>query len=133
MSQRDPGPSDTFNRGMALRREVLGDAHVDRALERAAQDPFLQPVQDMATEFGWGAVWSRPGLARKTRSFLSITCLAALGKAEELRTHVRGAVNNGATREEIREVILHAGVYCGVPVALECTRIAKEVLDEMGV
>ena len=129
----DTPPSDTYTRGMALRRQVLGDAHVDRATALAAEDPFLQPAQDMATEFGWGAVWSRPGLDRKTRSFLSITCLAAVGKPDEFRTHVRGAVNNGATREEIREVILHAGVYCGVPVALECTRLAKEVLDEMGV
>jgi 4-carboxymuconolactone decarboxylase len=132
MSHDDRDRSEVYKRGMALRREVLGDAHVDRSLARAATDPFLQPVQDMATEFGWGAVWSRPGLERKTRSFLSITCLAALGKHDELRTHVRGAVHNGATRDEIREVILHAGVYCGVPVALECTRIAKEVLDDMG-
>ena len=125
--------TETYARGMRLRRRVLGDAHVDRSMARAAEDPFLQPAQDMATEFGWGAVWSRPGLELKVRSFLSITCLAAMGKHDELRTHVRGAVNNGASREEIREVILHAGVYCGVPVALESTRIAKEVLDEMGV
>ena len=125
--------SEFYERGMRLRREVLGDAHVDRSMARAAEDPFLQPAQDMATEFGWGAVWARPGLGRKTRSFLSITCLAAMGKPDELRTHIRGAVNNGASKEEIREVILHAGVYCGVPVTLECTRIAKEVLDEMGV
>ncbi|MFT5448982.1 MAG: 4-carboxymuconolactone decarboxylase [Gammaproteobacteria bacterium] len=118
-------------RGMALRREVLGDEHVDRSLERAAGDAFLQPVQDLATEFGWGAVWARPGLEKKTRSFLSMTCLAAFGRHDELRTHIRGAVRNGATREEIREVILHVGVYCGLPVALESTRIAKEVLDEM--
>jgi len=132
MSQSDEAHGETWERGMRLRREVLGDAHVDRSLARAAEDPFLQPVQDLATEFGWGAVWARPGLERKVRSFLSITCLAALGKHDELRTHLRGAVRNGASREEIREVILHAGVYCGVPVALECTRIAKEVLDEMG-
>lgn len=130
MSEHDR--SDAYRRGMTLRREVLGDAHVDRSLARAAEDPFLQPVQDMATEFGWGAVWARPGLERKTRSFLSVTCLAALGKHDELCTHIRGAVRNGATREELREVLLHAGVYCGVPVALECTRIAKEVLDELG-
>jgi 4-carboxymuconolactone decarboxylase len=132
MPDSDPPPGDLYERGMRLRRQVLGDAHVDRALARAAEDPFLQPVQDLATTFGWGAVWARPGLERKVRSFLSITCLAAMGKHDELRSHLRGAVHNGATREEIREVILHAGVYCGVPVALECTRIAKEVLDEMG-
>jgi 4-carboxymuconolactone decarboxylase len=132
MADDNDAKSELYLRGMVLRREVLGDAHVDRSLQRAASDPFLQPVQDMATEFGWGAVWARPGLERKTRSFLSITCLAALGKHDELRTHIRGALNNGATRDEIREVILHAGVYCGVPVALECTRIAKEVLDDAG-
>ena len=133
MSDAQTRSNEVYARGMRLRREVLGDAHVERSLARAADDPFLQPVQDMATEFGWGAVWARPGLELKVRSFLSISCLAAVGKQEELRTHIRGAVNNGATRDEIREVILHAGVYCGVPVALECTRIAKEVLDEMGV
>ena len=133
MSESNDDTDSFHERGMRLRRQVLGDAHVDRSLARAAEDPFLQPAQDMATEFGWGAVWARPGLERKTRSFLSITCLAALGHPDELRTHIRGAINNGATRDEIREVLLHAGVYCGVPVALECTRIAKEVLDEMGV
>jgi 4-carboxymuconolactone decarboxylase len=127
--------ADTPNtvRGMKLRREVLGDEHVDRSLASSGEDPFLQPVQDLATEFGWGAVWARPGLEKKTRSFLSMTCLMAMGRNDELRVHIRGAVNNGATREEIREVVLHAGVYCGMPVALQSTRIAKEVLDEMGV
>ena len=122
-----------FNDGVALRRRVLGDAHVDRSLARAEDDEFLRPVQQLTTEFGWGAVWARPGLERKVRSFLSVALLASLGKHEELRTHVRGAVNNGASREEIREVLLHAGVYAGLPVALEATRIAKEVLDEFGV
>jgi len=133
MSDDNNGAESNHERGLRLRREVLGDAHVDRSLAKAAGDPLLQPVQDLVTEYGWGAVWARPGLERKVRSFLSITCLAAMGKPDELRAHLRGAVNNGATREEIREVLLHAGVYCGMPVALECTRIAKEVLDEMGV
>jgi 4-carboxymuconolactone decarboxylase len=132
MANDGPEPTELHDRGVALRREVLGDAHVERSLAAARADPFLLPAQQLATEFGWGAVWSRPGLERKTRSFLSIAFLAALGKHDELRTHVRGAVHNGASREEIREVLLQAGVYCGVPVALECTRIAKEVLDEMG-
>lgn len=122
-----------FEDGVTLRRSVLGDAHVERSLARAGEDEFLQPVQQLVTEFGWGAVWARPGLELKTRSFLSMVLLAALGKQEELRTHIRGAVNNGASRSEIREVLLHAGVYCGLPVTLESTRIAKEVLDEMGI
>ena len=129
----NPESDDLHTRGMALRRQVLGDAHVDVAVARASADPFLAPAQDMATEFGWGAVWSRPGLELKTRSLLAMTCLAALGRHAELRAHIRGAVSNGATREEIRETLLQAGVYCGVPVTLECTRIAKEVLDELRV
>jgi len=133
MSDHDTSSGGYRERGLRLRREVLGDAHVERSLARAAEDPFLQPVQELVNEYGWGAVWARPGLERKVRSFLSITCLAAMGKPDELRAHLRGAVNNGATRDEIREVLLHAGVYCGMPVALECTRIAKEVLDELGV
>jgi 4-carboxymuconolactone decarboxylase len=124
--------TETFTQGLAVRREVLGDAHVERSLNRAQQDPFLLPVQQLATEYAWGAIWTRPGLERKTRSFLALAYLAALGKHDEFRTHVVGAVNNGATREEICEVLLQAAVYCGLPVALESTRIAKEVLDQIG-
>lgn len=131
MTQPEDDASPVYRDGLALRRKVLGDAHVDRSLGRAQADPFLEPVQALVTEFGWGAVWNRPGLPLKTRSFLSMAFLAALGKHEELRTHIRGAINNGASADEIREVLLHAGVYCGMPVALETTRIAKEVLDEM--
>jgi 4-carboxymuconolactone decarboxylase len=120
-----------FTQGLAVRREVLGDAHVERSLNRAEADPFLLPIQQLATEYAWGAIWSRPGLERKTRSFLALAYLAALGKHDEFRTHVVGAVNNGATREEICEVLLQAAAYCGLPVALESTRIAKEVLDEI--
>lgn len=121
-----------FNRGLVLRRKVLGSAHVKRSLARAEEDPFLLPVQQIATEFAWGEVWSRPGLDRKTRSFLSIALLAAFGEYEEFRTHIRGAVNNGASRNEIGEVLLHVGVYCGMPAAIGSTRVAKEVLDEIG-
>jgi 4-carboxymuconolactone decarboxylase len=131
MSDSSSNDSPHYQAGLSLRREVLGDAHVDRSLQRAQEDPFMAPVQELVTEYGWGAVWTRPGLPRKTRSFLSMAFLAALGKHDELRTHIRGAVNNGATAEEIREVLLHAGVYCGLPVALETTRIARDVLDEL--
>lgn len=125
--------NENFQRGLRTRREVLGEAHVERSLQAALQDPFMLPIQQMTTEYGWGQVWSRPGLPRKTRSFLSMAFLAALGKHSEFRTHVRGAIHNGATREEISEVLLQAALYCGMPVGLECFRLAKEVLDEMQV
>lgn len=132
MSQTDFDRNDRFNQGLAVRREVLGSKHVDRSLAAATDDPFLLPIQQLTVEFGWGDVWSRPGLPRKTRSFLSIAFLAALGKHDELRTHIVGALNNGATREELTEVLLQSAVYCGMPVGLECFRIAKEVLDTHG-
>jgi 4-carboxymuconolactone decarboxylase len=132
MSQIDFDRNDRFNKGLAVRREVLGSKHVDRSLAAATDDPFLLPMQQLTVEFGWGDVWSRPGLPRKTRSFLSIAFLAALGKHDELRTHIVGALNNGATRDELTEVLLQSAVYCGMPVGLECFRIAKEVLDAHG-
>ncbi|MGE3537598.1 MAG: carboxymuconolactone decarboxylase family protein [Candidatus Tectimicrobiota bacterium] len=131
MSQSHLDENPTFTQGLAIRREVLGEEHVNRSLQAAMDDPFLLPIQHMATEYGWGYVWSRPGLPRKTRSFLSLAFLAALGKHAEFRTHVRGAVRNGASRAEITEVLMQAALYCGVPVGLECFRLAKEVLDEM--
>ena len=123
--------NERFERGLALRKEVLGIEHVERSLARAEEDPFLLPIQQLAVEFGWGEVWSRPGLPRKTRSFLSIAYLAALGKTDELGAHVAGAVRNGATREEIREVLLQAALYCGMPAGLEAFRVAKRALDEL--
>ena len=123
--------NERFERGLALRKEVLGHEHVERSLARAEDDPFLLPIQQIAVEFGWGEVWSRPGLPRKTRSFLSIACLTAEGKTDELRKHVAGAVRNGATREEIREVLLQAALYCGMPAGLEAFRVAKRALDDL--
>ncbi len=122
--------NERFLAGLALRKQVLGESHVERSMTAALDDPFLRPIQQMTVEFGWGQVWNRPGLPLKVRSFLSVAFLAALGKHAELRTHIRGALNNGATPEEISEVLLQAAVYCGMPVGLECFRIAKEVLDE---
>ena len=121
--------NERFERGLALRKEVLGHDHVERSLARAEEDPFLLPIQQIAVEFGWGEVWSRPGLPLKTRSFLSIAYLAALGKLDELGAHVAGAVRNGASREEIREVLLQAALYCGMPAGLEAFRVAKRTLD----
>jgi len=122
--------NERFLQGLALRKQVLGEKHVERSMAAALNDPFLQPIQQMTVEFGWGQIWNRPGLPLKVRSFLSVAFLAALGKHDELRTHLRGALNNGATAEELSEVLLQAAVYCGMPVGLECFRIAKEVLDE---
>lgn len=131
MANADFERNERFERGLALRKHVLGREHVERSLARAAQDPFLLPIQQIAVEFGWGEVWSRPGLPLKTRSFLSIAFLAALGKVDELGAHVAGAVRNGASREEIREVLLQAALYCGMPAGLEAFRVAKRVLDEL--
>jgi len=124
--------NEHFLAGLALRKKVLGESHVERSMTAALDDPFLVPIQQMTVEIGWGQVWNRPGLPLKVRSFLSVAFLAALGKHAELRTHIRGALNNGATPEELSEVLLQAAVYCGMPVGLECFRIAKEVLDEQG-
>ena len=131
MSDQEFDHNDAFERGLGLRKSVLGDAHVDRSLEAAKSDPFMLPIQQLTTEFGWGTIWDRPGLERKTRSFLACAFLLALGKHDEFRTHVRGAINNGASREELQELLIQAGLYCGFPVALEGTRLAKEVLDQL--
>ena len=131
MTQTTFDKNENFQHGLETRQRVLGKEHVERSLQKALDDPFMLPIQQMVVEVGWGQVWSRPGLELKTRSFLSMAFLAALGKHDEFRVHVRGAVNNGATREEITEVLMQASVYCGMPVGLECFRIAKDVLDEL--
>ena len=119
-------PKD-YDQGLATRRRVLGDEYVDRAL--AGATPFTEPLQQYITRNAWGDVWQRPGLDLKTRSLITVAMLTALGKQHELRSHVRGALNNGATPEEIREVLLHASIYCGVPTAVEAFRSAAEVVD----
>jgi 4-carboxymuconolactone decarboxylase len=119
-----------FDRGLALRREVLGADYVDGSL-KAAND-FTMAFQHITTEWCWGYAWSRPGLDRKTRSMLNLAMLTALNRAAEVKLHVRGAINNGVTVEEIREVLLHATVYCGVPAGLDAFKAANEVLKEMG-
>jgi 4-carboxymuconolactone decarboxylase len=117
--------------GSRVRREVLGDAHVERSLARAT--PFSLPLQELVTEFCWGAVWARPGLPRSTRSLLTLVMLTALGRVQELKLHVRGALNNGVTPDEILEALLQTAVYCGVPAALEAFRGAEEVLAAEGI
>lgn len=115
--------------GTRVRREVLGDAHVDRAV--AATTPLTAPFQDIVTRYAWGDVWSRPGLDRRTRSMLTLALLASLGHETELALHVRGAVNNGVTHDEIGEVLLHTAVYAGVPAANSALAVAQRVLREL--
>ncbi|QDL54014.1 carboxymuconolactone decarboxylase family protein [Rhodoferax aquaticus] len=120
-------PSDlAFAQGVAMRRQVMGDAFVDTAL--ASATPFTAPIQEHITRAAWGDVWQRPGLDLKTRSLITVAMLTALGKQNELKGHVRGALNNGATVAELQEVLLHATVYCGVPAAVEAFRTANEVV-----
>jgi 4-carboxymuconolactone decarboxylase len=119
-----------YERGLAARREVLGDEHVDRSLEQATD--FSGIAQEFVTEFCWGDVWTRPGLDRRTRSLINLAMLTALNRMHEFRVHVRGAINNGCTVEEIRETLLQTIVYCGAPAGLQSFREAQAVLDELG-
>jgi 4-carboxymuconolactone decarboxylase len=120
---------EIYDKGLAIRREVLSADHVDKALKTA--DAFNQPLQDLVTEYCWGAVWGRPGLPRKTRSMLNLAMLTALNRPHELKLHVKGALRNGVSREEISEVLLQAAIYCGVPAAVDAFRLAREALNEV--
>jgi 4-carboxymuconolactone decarboxylase len=118
-----------FEAGMQVRRDVLGAEHVERSMANASE--FAMPMQELVTEYCWGRVWTRPGLDRRTRSLLNLGLLTALNRMHEFGVHVRGAVNNGCTVDEIREVLLQTAVYCGVPAALESFRVAERVLAEL--
>ncbi len=122
--------SDRFERGLKIRREVLGDAYVERSLN-AAND-FNWAAQEMATERAWADLWSRPGLDRKSRSILTLGVLAVMNRPQEFKAHVRGAVNNGVSVKELQEILMHLGGYAGFPVGLDAFRLATEVLTEMG-
>jgi 4-carboxymuconolactone decarboxylase len=111
-----------------MRRAVLGAEYVDKSIQSA--DDFNRPMQELVTEYCWGAVWNRPGLDRKTRSMLNLAMLSALNRPHELKLHVRGALNNGVTKEEITEVLLQVAIYCGVPSAIDSFRVAREALKE---
>jgi 4-carboxymuconolactone decarboxylase len=113
---------------MRIRREVVGAEYVEKSMAEA--DDFNRPFQDLVTEYCWGEVWSRPGLDRRQRSMLNIAMLSALNRPHELRLHLRGALRNGVTKEEIREILLQVAIYCGVPASLDGFRIAREVLAE---
>ncbi len=115
--------------GMKVRRAVLGDKHVDKA--EATKDSFCEPFQDLITRYAWGEIWSRPGLSRHTRSLLTLSMMIALNRGDEFRMHVRAALNNKVTREEIQEVLLQSAIYCGVPAANAAFHIAQEVFAEV--
>jgi 4-carboxymuconolactone decarboxylase len=115
-------------RGMKLRREVLGDEHVDAAAARTTD--FTADFQDLITRYAWGEIWARPGLDRRTRSCMTLIALVALNRMDELAMHVRGARRNGLTPDEIKEVLLHSAIYCGVPAAHAAFRVAQQALDE---
>jgi 4-carboxymuconolactone decarboxylase len=120
--------SDSYERGMEVRRAVLGDEHVDRAIARTTE--FTADFQDLITRYAWGEIWTRPGLDRKTRSCITLTALVAGGHVHELAMHIRAALRNGLTPDEIKEVLLQTAVYCGVPAANSAFAVAQEVLAE---
>ncbi len=123
--------SDKFERGLKTRRAVLGADYVDTSLEQA--DEFNWAMQQLTTEWCWDEIWNRPGIERRDRSILNLGMTAALNRPQEFKLHLRGALNNGLTKDELKEIFLQIGVYCGVPAALDCFRIAKDVFKELDV
>jgi len=119
---------DAYERGMRIRREVLGDEHVDRATQQATEE--TKEFQDFITRYAWGEIWSRPGLDRRTRSCVTLTALVALGRFDELELHIDGARRNGLSDDEIKEVLLHTAIYCGVPAANSAFAVFQRVLAE---
>jgi 4-carboxymuconolactone decarboxylase len=122
---------EQFEKGLKVRREVLGADRVEASLNNA--DAFDMPMQELVTQYCWGEVWTRPGLDRRTRSLLNLAMIAALNRPHELGLHVRGAINNGVTKEEITEVFLQVAIYCGVPAGIDSFRTARKVFEEMGI
>ena len=120
-------PNKDFDQGLAMRKQVMGEDFVAKAF--GSMTPFTEPIQQYITRNAWGDVWQRPGLDLKTRSLITVAMLTAMGKQHELKGHVRGALNNGATVQEIQEVLLHASIYCGLPAAVEAFRSAAEVVE----
>jgi 4-carboxymuconolactone decarboxylase len=119
---------ERFDAGIEVRKAVLGQDYVDRAINNATE--FTRPIQELVTEYCWGEVWTRDGLDRHTRSLINLAMLTALNRPHEIEAHVRGALNNGVTREQIQEVLLQTAIYCGVPAALDSFRIAQKVFNE---
>jgi 4-carboxymuconolactone decarboxylase len=119
---------ETYERGLEIRKSVLGKEFVEKSI--ASADDFNRPLQELVTEYCWGAVWGREGLTKKTRSIINLAMISALNRPHELKMHVKGALRNGLTREEIREVLLQVAIYCGVPTAVDSFRVAREALTE---
>ena len=120
-----------YEKGLKIRREVLGAEFVDNAI--ASADDFNRPLQEIVTQYCWGEIWGRPGLDRRTRSIINLAMISALNRQHEVKMHVKGALNNGLTKEEIREVFLQVAIYCGVPAGVDSFRTAKEVFQELGI
>ena len=121
--------NEKFEKGLKLRKQVLGAEYVEKSM--ASADSFSMPMQELSTEYCWGHVWTRPGLALRDRSLINIAMISALNRPHELKLHVKAALNNGLSRDEIREVILQVAVYCGVPAGIDSTRIAREAFAEL--
>ena len=122
---------DAFEKGLKTRREVLGAEYVDQSIQNA--DEFNRPLQELVTEYCWNEIWNRPGLDRKTRSIVNLAMITALNRPHELKLHIKVAINNGLTKDEIREIFLQTAIYCGVPAAIDSFRNAKEIFKEMGI
>lgn len=122
---------EMFEKGLKIRREVLGAEFVDKAI--ASADDFNRPLQEIVTQYCWGEIWGRPGLDRKTRSIINLAMISALNRQHEVKMHVKGAIANGLTKDEIREVLLQVAIYCGVPAGVDSFRTAKEAFAEMGI
>ncbi|MFG6664829.1 carboxymuconolactone decarboxylase family protein [Sulfitobacter sp. 916] len=123
--------TEKFQKGLETRRSVLGDDYVKASVSKATDYNF--PMQQLVTEYCWDEIWNRPGLTKQQRSILNLGMISALGRSHELRLHVRGAINNGLTKEELREIFLQVAIYCGVPAGIDSFRTAQEVFDEMGI
>ena len=121
--------NEKFEKGLALRKQVLGAEYVEKSM--ASADSFSMPMQELSTEYCWGHVWTRPGLELRERSLINIAMISALNRPHELKLHVKAALNNGLTRDQIREVILQVALYCGVPAGIDSTRIAREAFAEI--
>jgi 4-carboxymuconolactone decarboxylase len=122
---------EMFEKGLNIRRQVLGADFVDKAF--ATADDFSRPMQELVTQYCWGEIWGRPGLDRKTRSIINLAMISALNRPHEVKVHVRAAITNGLTKDEIKEVFLQVAIYCGVPAGVDSFRIAREVFQEMGI
>jgi 4-carboxymuconolactone decarboxylase len=122
---------ELFEKGLKTRKEVLGAEYVETSLKNA--DDFNMPMQELVTEYCWNEIWNRPGLDRRTRSIINLAMITALNRPHELKLHVRGAINNGLTKDDIKEIFLQTAIYCGVPAAIDSFRCAKEIFKEMGI